>query len=317
MADSPKFRKTKRLISWMQLTGARGRLPRDREEVFFKEHAAGTLDAQMVASYSAWAGRVPEMEFMLRGDGKAIIRYAQNLRQNFGIAVDVIDELRDTILSDADLLEWARKFGRLPPHLEERINEPAIAVTYSDYVVRGRLPVEMENRVFSTQSALNVFNYIKIHHLGLVEGHLKECLVGSTTAIVEYMKYLRSYGLKLPNDLRDCLAGDNGSMLAWSRIYGRLPSHLEETLSDPPVCLDYAVSVLHGRLPLSAEACLLNDHKVAVDYAFKVIRGFAPCRLPEEIHASIIMKSFEFTDDPQIKRYVAACDSDPNRMGNK
>jgi hypothetical protein len=121
----------------------------------------------------------------------------------------------------------------------------------------------------------------------------------------------------LPDDLRDCLAGDDDSLLEWAKIYGRLPDHLERTLSKPKACLEYASKVLRGRLPLEVESCLLKDHRTAVNYAFTVIRGFAPCRLPEEIHASIVMKSFEHTEDQEIKRYIAACDSDPNRMGNK
>jgi hypothetical protein len=309
----PKFRKAKRLVRWVGDNGYRQRLPRDREEVFFKEHSEGKLNLNFIASYSAYVGPIPEMEFMLMGQGEHIIPYAKNCRSHGRMIGDV---LRDSITDEASLLTYARNFGRLPPHLEERITLPGIAVSYSETVVRGRLPEEMELRIFSRESAYQVFQYAKNCRF-LPEGHLHECLKGSPNAIVEHMKWIRNSASALPDDLRDSLVGDDDSLLEWAKLHGRLPEHLERTLTKPKVCLEYATRVLRGRLPPEVESCLLNDHKAAISYAFNVIRGFAPCRLPEEIHASIVMKSFEHTDDGDIKKYIAACDSDPNRMGNK
>lgn len=310
----PKFRKAKRLAKWVADNGHRTRLPRDREEIFFKEHSEGKLNLGFLTQYSAYVGPLPEMEPMLFGSGDHIITYAKNVR-NHGRMIS--DALRDSITDQSDLATYARNFGRLPPHLEERITSPGIAVHYSGTVVRGRLPEDMELRVFSKDSASHVQEYIQKHNF-IPEGHLHECLKGSPNAIVEHMKLLRRVSsTNLPNDLRDCLAGHDSCLYEWAKFNGRLPEHLEMTLSNPGVCLDYASNVLRGRLPLEIEAHLLKDHKAAIKYAFQVIRGFAPCRLPEEIHASIVMKSFEFPEDQDIKRYIAACDSDPNQMGNK
>jgi len=311
----PKFRKVSRLVCWVSYNKTRERLSRDREEIFFKEYREGKLNLGHIVSYSAHVGALPEMEFMLFGSDK-IVAYAKNCRSHGRM---IGDTLRDSITNEGELISYARNFGRLPPHLEDRITSPGGAVSYSESVVRGRLPEDMEKRIFCPKGAYQVFQYAKNNRLlPLPESHLHECLKGSPVAIVEHMKWLRSNSMgSLPDDLRDSLVGDDASLYEWAKLNGRLPEHLESTLSDPKVCLEYASKVLRGRLPLEVEACLLKDHKAAISYAFTVIRGFAPCRLPEEIHASIVMKSFEHTEDQEIKRYIAACDSDPNRMGNK
>jgi hypothetical protein len=310
--EIPKFRKSKRLVEWVRNNSIHERLPAEREEVFRKEHAEGKLSPTFITQYSAFVGPLPDMEHMLMGVGPSIIQYAKNIRV-FGAAIG--DALRDSLPTDADLLGYAKLLGRLPGHLESRISDPGVAVTYSAFI-RERLPEEMELRIFSDKTAFSVMKYVKDHGI-LPSGHLYECLKGGADTIVEYMKYLRPKGLALPDEMRDLLAGKDDCLYEWAKLNGRLPEHLERTLGKPSVCLEYAVNVLRGRLPLAIEEeVLTKDYAVAIQYGFKVMRGFAPVRLPEVVHTSIMAQSFAFPDNPEIKRYVAACDSDPNRTGN-
>ena len=87
-------------------------------------------------------------------------------------------------------------------------------------------------------------------------------------------------------------------------LKGRLPDYLEESISDPFVALEYARSVLRGRLPEKVEVVLQSDERCAVRYAFEVVRGFASPRLPDAVHSFLVMKSFEDPHNLEIRKYI-------------
>jgi hypothetical protein len=116
----------------------------------------------------------------------------------------------------------------------------------------------------------------------------------------------------------DLFAGKSDRLLRWAKWKGeRLPSHLEDTIDDPDALLEYAVEVVKGRVPEHLENVFHKDVHVATRYAFAVIRGFAPCKLPDHLHNAVILESFKNPDDREIKNYMMASESDPNKVGNQ
>jgi hypothetical protein len=46
------------------------------------------------------------------------------------------------------------------------------------------------------------------------------------------------------------------------------------------------------------------------------MRGFAPCRLSDNLHTYMVMKSFQEPDNEHIKTYMDASESNPSLVGN-
>jgi hypothetical protein len=141
-------------------------------------------------------------------------------------------------------------------------------------------------------------------------------LVGHNDSVVSYIRTVRNKGDEVSSALVDSLAGDSRNLYRWAKDCGRLPSHLEDTISEPRFLFLYAKEVLRGRLPSHLEACFFGDSYHLARYAFDIIRGFAPVRLPDELHTCMVMKSFEEPDNDHIRAYMEACESDPNAVGN-
>ena len=119
------------------------------------------------------------------------------------------------------------------------------------------------------------------------------------------------------NKYLDLFEGKSERLMQWAQWTNeRLPTHLEDSISDPQILLQYAVEILKGRLPTHLEDVFHKDVHAATGYAFGVIRGFAPVRLPDNLHNFIIMESFKQPNDRYIKDYMRACESDPNKIGN-
>lgn len=115
----------------------------------------------------------------------------------------------------------------------------------------------------------------------------------------------------------DLYKGKSTHLVQWAKWTNkRLPTHLEDSIDDPQELLDYAKEVVKGRVPSHLEDVFFKDVHVATQYAFDVIRGFAPVKLPDALHNFVIMESYKNTDDYQIKTYMKASESDPNKTGN-
>ena len=180
----------------------------------------------------------------------------------------------------------------------------------------SRLPPETEAVFFkskedATRIAMNVSRYA--HLVGRLPREFEQLLKPSKQAITSYMVDVveRPYeGEAL--ELVNLLQGSSNHLVSLARHKGRLPEHLELSISTADAALEYAIYVLKGRLPSALEELFFQDADLASKYAFKVIRGFAPCRLPDALHSFMVMKSFEETDNEEIKEYIQACHESEN-----
>ena len=141
-------------------------------------------------------------------------------------------------------------------------------------------------------------------------------LLGHNDSLVAYICSVHKKGGEVNQALVDSLAGDSMNLYLWASEYGRLPTHLEDTLSGCGFLFLYAKDVLRGRLPSHLEAGFMGDEYHSAKYAFDIIRGFSPVRLPDKLHTFMVMKSFEEPGNERIRAYMEACESDPNVVGN-
>jgi len=185
-----------------------------------------------------------------------------------------------------------------------------------------RLPSHSEQVFFNSKKedpstiAVNLATYAWV--AGKLELPFESVLKNSPMAVVDYAKMLLArVNEKISEDLQDSLKGCSAQLVQLAQVYKeRLPARLEDTICEPYWALDYAKSVLRGRLPSHLECVFFKDPRIASRYAFEVIRGFSPVMLPDELHSFMIMKSFENPDDDSIKRYIEASESDPSKIGN-
>lgn len=183
-----------------------------------------------------------------------------------------------------------------------------------------RLPLESERVFFRSKKetpkeiASCVARYAG--WVGALEPEFEALLVHCNDSVTHYIRSVRNRDGEYGEGLLGILAGDSRNLYRVSKDIGRLPEELERTITEPRYAFLYAKEVLRGRLPLEMESVFFGDAYHAARYAFDVIRGFAPCRLPEELHTFMVMKSFEEPDNEHIRTYMEAAESDPNRVGN-
>jgi hypothetical protein len=113
---------------------------------------------------------------------------------------------------------------------------------------------------------------------GVLREGLKNRLKASNSAIIEYGRIQRSYGRTLDTGLQDSLAGDSHRLyeLASSIIGGRLPEHLESTMSDGSQLYQYARMVIKGRLPSNSGIKTVGKPRLLR----QVRRGYRPWPSP-------------------------------------
>lgn len=186
-----------------------------------------------------------------------------------------------------------------------------------------RLPPDREEVFFKTKKeephyvAANLANYCWI--VGKVDERLEGLLKSHPTPVIEYarMCHHRGFG-EISEDLKNSIKTYSSALYYLAELYGkRLPVELEDCFDDPRWAFQYSKEILRGRLPSHLESVFFKDTAYASRYAFEVIRGFAPVKLPDDLHSFMIMKSFENPDDDYIKEYMQASESDPNKIGNK
>lgn len=277
---SPKFRTTGRLATWVRKNSVTVRLPSEVEEVFFKSKENSAAIASNLVKYSEWVGLLEErFEKLLLNDKSAIINYIANIRKR---GAEVSQVLQDALIGDFKyLLQLAR-------HLSNR-----------------RLAGHLEDSIFRTQDFTpeRIVKYAEI--VGPLDESLEELLIGNNDCIKGYMTCIGRHDTKLSVKLQDQLIGDDFKLFELARHLGRrLPTHLEDSLKSPGVCLRYARDILNGRLPSHLERVFMDDYHTAAKYAFEVIRGKASVRLPDELHTLMVMKSFENPNDYEIKGYI-------------
>lgn len=151
---------------------------------------------------------------------------------------------------------------------------------------------------------------------GRMGPEFEEVLKQDHDSLVAYIRNLVHGEEEYDESLLEVLAGDSRNLYRVAKEVGRLPEHLESTITDPRYAFLYSKEVLRGRLPSEMEHVFFTDAYFAAKYAFEVIRGFSPCRLPESLHNMMVMKSFEEPDNEHIKTYLQASESDPSKIGN-
>lgn len=184
-----------------------------------------------------------------------------------------------------------------------------------------RLARNIENIFFTTKKenpylvASNLSEYASM--VGKLEPEFEELFKPNHSSIVSYCINMHNNDLPVNQSLVDELKGDNANLFTYARCTGeRLPKHLEDSLDCPRTCYKYAVEVLRGRLPEHLEPVFFKEATFAAKYAFDVIRGFAPVKLPDSLHNFMVMQNCLDPENEDIKTYIEAADSDPNKIGN-
>lgn len=183
-----------------------------------------------------------------------------------------------------------------------------------------RLPEDREEVFFNGKTDPVQLSHIVVSYSSFVGRRLsprfEELIVQSHQALFQYIR------LHWDNDegdpeLLNNLKGDSRFLYHYATWKNRrLPKHLEDSIEEPHYALKYAKEVIRGRLPEHLEKVFFKSAEHASEYAFEVIRGFSPIKLPDDLHAFMVMKSFEQPNDRSIKDYMEACEDDPNKEGN-
>jgi hypothetical protein len=200
-----------------------------------------------------------------------------------------------------------RATGRLVKFVRERFSG----------IGAKRLPEDREEVFFTSKEsdikiAVNLVDYSM--RVGPMPPRFEKLLLGKPELVVRYAHILQTrYETNLSEELADSLLGNSKELVAYAGVVGRLPKHLEDSLREPRYCLSYAKNILESRLPKHLEDVFLGDAYYSSQYALKVIRGFASARLPDSLHNFMVMKSFEDPGDEDIKEYMEAAASDPNK----
>lgn len=315
----PNFRVPKRLIAWMQDNGVRERLP-SAEKVFFKENIDLGVRAWGLVGYSKLVGKLTdEMEEIISKSPNACVGYAGSINRS-----DVPDKVIDACGENATVLtKMAGMIGRRIYHLESAIRTPD---EYMNYAVEthSRIPEIEERTLFSedftpiqrSDAARELVSRLEPHYYGnFREGspardqRIRDLIKLCPESVIKFMNYLYGRGLRLEPDFYWSFAGDGPKLAKLAEhIRKRLPEDLEATWKGgASELVQYARRWVRTRLPEHLESVLIGDHKCAAQYAFEVVRGFADPKLPDNLHAFMLMKSFEIPEDQDIKRYVEEC----------
>jgi len=187
------------------------------------------------------------------------------------------------------------------------------------FVEGGRLPRDRERCFFRTKKEDRPEVAACVAKYARWAGRLPECedlLLGYNDSVSLYLRHVHNRGDEVSEVLVDSLSGDSRNLYSWARRFGRLPKHLEDTITESRFLFLYAKEVLRGRLPSHLELRFIGDDYHSGKYAFEIVRGFAPVRLPDEMHNFMVMKSYAEPNNKYVRAYIEACDSDPNVVGN-
>ena len=193
-----------------------------------------------------------------------------------------------------------------------------------------RLPAEREKVFFKCHeknpiaAASHLAEYASF--VGKLDAPLENLFLPEPQSLLKYIKIVYNKEQEVNPALVRALKGKgtSGLLFSWANhLKKRLDGDLENALDDGTPsctrwCYRYAKEVLRGRLPEHLEEVFskYDDPYHASKYAFDVIRGFAPCRLPDDIHTYMVMKSFQDPDNEHIKTYMDASESNPDVVGN-
>lgn len=268
------------MLAWTRRHSSGTRLPSDREKIFFKEAGKDPARAALaVTRYSAIVGPLDEdLENLLLCSPVSVMEYAENIG-SYPWNAKLPERMYSVLMGRPDLVL------RLAAHLGQKVGQ------------------DMEKCLFS-EGYEAIIRYAQ--SVGELDEDMCRFLCADHSRVLRYAGILKNRGLSLPRWMMDEMKGDSHSLLhlAIHHLKERLPTPLEDSITDPMSLLSYSKHVLRARLPRHLELCLLSDHKIACQYAFEVVRGFAEVRLADELHSMIVMKSFENPEDQLVKNYV-------------
>lgn len=310
----PRFRVPGRLIAWMHANGIRERVPQ-AEKVFQRGDKS---DPWHAASYAKLVGKLPpELERVVANCPSACVEYAGCVGRD-NLPDYVVDKCGEAA---GYVVRLANKFhGRVPSHLEAAIKTPEEYVNYAGEV--GRVP-ELEDRIlfsgdFPAKTLADAAQALVQRLSGgwgpvdkgpVSDFRIRNLIKGDVEAVERHMNFVGSRGCKLDEDFHECFMGHGPRLLRLAQhLRRRLPEHLEITWNEPISLVEYATSYVRARLPDQLEEVLATDHKSMVKYAFGIIRAYASPRLPDSLHQAVLLKSFEYPGDSDIKRYTEECD---------
>ena len=273
----PRFRSTARLVAWMRSNKVKERVPAEIERVFLKSKESADRISKSVHLYAQMVGKVSdELEACILEDH--VVSYLVMLcRRDLKYNESLLDRL-----SVRHLVHFSQYVGRLLNH-EHKITDPSEVAEYSSHF--GPLSEEMERR-----------------------------LHGDPTSIMRYFKVLGRHAQKPPQHLIDAMVGHDSHFGDLSLIIGRLPQHLEESIGDPFVALNYARSVVRGRLPEKVERIFEKNPSVAAAYGIHVVRAWGNPKLPDSLHAAVLLGSVGQQSE-EVKRYIAEVDRFSKEQG--
>lgn len=264
---APKFRTTGRLVLWVRRNRLIGRVSRESEACFFKSKEGQDAISQNVVRYSDRVGDLGEEIEALLVD-KHVYSYLKNLHRR---GVKPKDHLLDK-LNTQELVQISGYCGRLGPRWEDKIADANLLPQYAESV-------------------------------GVLESHLEE-RISEPAQIYRYVKVLCNSDKPIPEFLLRGLVGYDTCFTELAhKMKRRLPDYLEESIRDPHVALNYARSILRGRLPEKVEQVLGLNPDVAARYAFEVVRAYANPRLPDYLHNSVMLAG-SGSNNQEIKRYL-------------
>jgi len=265
----PRFRTTARLVTWMRRNRVRERVPAEIEQVFFKSKESQDRISHNIRVYAGYVGEISDELESLILDSHVASYIAVTHRRGVQFKESLLNRL-----SVPHLLYVSQYSGRLRDH-EHKIVSPSDVAEYASNV--GPLSEEMERRLY-----------------------------GDPTAIMRYFKVLGSHFQKPPGHLVDAMVGHDGCFVELAGMVGRLPRHLEESITDPYVVLNYARSVVKGRLSEKVETVLERNPAVAAAYAINVVRAWSNPRLPDSLHAAVLLNAGNAGEE--IRKYIAEVD---------
>lgn len=262
----PRFRTTGRLVQWVRRNRPSVRLPAESERCFFSSKEPASKVCFNLLSYANMVGPLDrELEAVIPDE--EIHKYIAKVAQR---GVKVEESLLDRVHDQAKLANLASVVGRLPERLEARITEPASVLSYAKTV--RPLPESMEL-----------------------------CLVESHHYVAKYLEVLHYQSLPMPERLLRALVGHDQYFLDLASRMGRLPDYLLDSIKTPRVALLYAIRQKE-RLPSHLEDVLAGDMDCALKYAFEVIRANASPRLPDNLHAMVMLSA---SGEHNVRHYLS------------
>lgn len=171
---------------------------------------------------------------------------------------------------------------------------------------KTRLPSDREEVFFKLKELKTTPQMIYMYSswVGPLDRELERLMFANPTVTADYIVRCWHLGREPDDEILSVIKESDALILRVVRsMKARVPEWLEDQIRDPSSLVTYAKIAIRGRLPERLEQKLVGDLDACNDYAFGVIRGLASPKLPDPLHTFMVLKSFEMTDDEDLKEY--------------